>query len=474
MSNAASYPSALREGSSLASPSQSGQVRKGRVHTLRANLKRSVLDGGYYGWMVGIGESYIPAFALAIGLGEVASGLIVGIPMVVGGMVQLISPKAIQYCGSYRRWIVLASACQAIAFLPLIVAATMGTMEPWILFLIVSCYWASGMAAGPAWNAWISNVVPNSIRPRYFARRTRLIQLATFCGFLFGGFVLYVAYRSEAVLLGFATLFLMAALARAISALYLAQHQVVDPHPIAGSQKVAVDEPLSVIGRRLVVYLVCMQVFVQCSGPYFVPYMLKKLQFSYEEFVFLTGVALVSKGLSMPLWGSIASRRGGRFLLGVGGVSIIPLASMWTLSDSVTWLAIVQATSGATWAAYELGFFLIFLNHVPQAQRAKLMTTYNFANSWAWFVGSIIGGWILSQSQASYGAYHLVFWFSSLGRLACLFLLWRVQTTPHGKDTQRIVKASADSQAIHPGRPADSPMLGTPGSPTAPVLDQAA
>ncbi len=58
--------------------------------------------------------------------------------------------------------------------------------------------------------------------------------------------------------------------------------------------------------------------------------MFKKLAFSYEAFVLLTGAAFVSKALSLPLWGAIASRKGGRFLLGLGGVGVIPLSSLWT------------------------------------------------------------------------------------------------------------------------------------------------
>ncbi len=105
----------------------------------------------------------------------------------------------------------------------------------------------------------------------------------------------------------------------------------------------------------MIVYLASMQAFVQFSGPFFVPYMLKELELSYQQFVLLVGVAFVSKALSMPMWGSLAKRRGGKYILAVGGVSVIPLASLWTISDSVAWLCLVQAISGVTWAAMNSG-----------------------------------------------------------------------------------------------------------------------
>lgn len=408
---------------------------------MRSNLRRSVLDGVYFGGMVGIGETYIPAFALAVGLGEVVSGLVVSVPMLIGGIAQLISEPAIRWLGSYRKWIVATAYLQAAAFLPLIVAACTGFISPFWLFFIVSVYWGSGMASGPAWNVWIGKVVPTTIRSNFFARRTRLIQLATFSGFLVGGWLLYLAGQRQVALLGFACLFSLALVARVVSATYLAFHRV-DEEEIFRSksdstvgrrkmdkmeiERVESSSGSSQLGWRLVTYLAVMQIFVQFSGPYFVPYMLKKLQFGYESYVALVACAFIGKALSMPLWGSVANRYGGRFLLTVGGIGVIPLASMWTVSDSFVWLMFVQLSSGILWAGYELGFFLVFLNDVPQGKRTRLLTIYNFANSAAWCGGSLLGGWLLASQGASYASYHLVFWISSIGRACCLLLLWNL------------------------------------------------
>ncbi len=52
----------------------------------------------------------------------------------------------------------------------------------------------------------------------------------------------------------------------------------------------------------------------------------------------------------------------------------------------------VQILSGTFWAAYELGFFLMFFESMPVAQRARMLTIYNLANTCAWCAGSIVGG----------------------------------------------------------------------------------
>jgi MFS family permease len=378
--------------------------------------------------MVGLGETYLPAFALAIGFGQVVSGLVASVPIFVGGMVQLLAHRFLPGCASYKRWVVITSTLQALAFIPLVIAAVYGSISIWVLFAVASLYWASGLAAGPAWNTWIAQIVPIQIRPNFFAKRNRFTQLATFGGFLLGGFFLYLGKYSGNVLLGFACIFLVAFASRIVSAVFLGAHRQPRPRGIRTSTATesARNEHFSPKGKRLILYLVCIQAFVQFSGPYFTPYMLKQLNFSYNAFVFLIGVSFVSKAFAFALWGRIGQRRGAEFLLWMGGIGIIPASFLWTLSNSIAWLATVQIISGIVWAAYELGFFLRFLQDIPQKRRAQLLTYYNFANATAWCGGALLGGWYLATWSASFEAYHGLFMISSVGRCACLLLLWNV------------------------------------------------
>ena len=137
--------------------------------------------------MVGLGETYIPAFALAAGLGEVAAGLIATLPMLAGAVFQLVTPFAVRQLHSYRRWVVVCAALQGLALAPLAIGALRGQIAlAWVAFATVA-YWSFGMATGPAWNAWVTTLVPPEIRKRFFARRARLCHAALFAAMLVGG-----------------------------------------------------------------------------------------------------------------------------------------------------------------------------------------------------------------------------------------------------------------------------------------------
>ena len=159
------------------------------MSVLRRDLRAITADGVAANVMVGIGETYLPAFVLAISSSQVACGLVSTVPMVIGAAMQLGSPWAVRRLGSYRRWVVLTAVLQALGFVPLLIAALIGAMSIPTIFLVVSVYWATGMAGGTAWNAWAGTLVPERIRSAYFAWRTRFTQLGLMLGLAVGGII---------------------------------------------------------------------------------------------------------------------------------------------------------------------------------------------------------------------------------------------------------------------------------------------
>lgn len=393
-------------------------------HQLNRNLAVSTADAATFGVMVGIGETFLPAFALAVGLGEVMAGLVASVPLLAGGLIQLATPWVLNRFNHRQAWVVGASTVQALAFVPLIIAACVGSISGWGLLLVASVYWAGGLAGGPAWNSWIEQLVPRTVRAGYFAKRTRATQIATLCGFVGGGLLLQYGRGAGWVTTAFAVLFLVAFLFRMISVVMLAAHKTPPPKPIVPARESTSNAATNALnGRHLLIYLVMVQGVVQISGPFFTPYMLKKLEMSYVVFTLLVAVAFTAKVVSLAAWGKVAKNRGASWLLTFGAFAIVPLSSLWTVSQSLPWLIFIQAINGCMWAAYELGFLLLFFEALPQSQRVKMLTYYNFANTASWCLGATVGALVLSAFEASTQGYHALFYLSSLGRCAALVYL---------------------------------------------------
>lgn len=398
----------------------------------RRDLRAMLGDGAAFSVMVGVGETYLPAFALAAGLGEVAAGLVATLPLVAGAVLQLVSPAAIRWLRSHKWWVVLCASCQALAFLPLAAGAYSNQVGCWLVFGMAAIYWGAGLATGPAWNTWAGTLVPDNLRTGFFARRTRFSQIGTLVGFAAGGLTLQFAKGWTAACTPFALLFMAAAMARFVSASFLASQS--EPCPVSDEhRKVGVRELFA--GRsgrtdgRLLLYLLAVQAAAQLAGPYFTPFMLKQIRFSYFEYVVLIAVSFAAKALALPSLGRLARRIGTRQLLWIGGVSIAPVSALWLVSNHFGYLLFVQVAAGLAWASYELAMFLLFFEAIPEQERTSVLTIYNVGNALATACGALLGGCYLWTAGERPAVYLTLFGVSSLARLAALVFLARVPAT---------------------------------------------
>ncbi len=410
----------------------------GGVEVLGHNLRVSTLDATFYGMMVGFGENYVAAFAIAVGLGQVTAGLVASLPILCGGIAQLFAFRVLQNNGSYRNWILFCVAIQTLSFIPLIIAAWVGAIPAWLFFLTTSLYWASGMASSPGWNAWISQLVPSGIRARYFAKRTRFTQAATLSSFLLGGLILYLGGNSTSNATPYIAIFSLALLARIVSAIFLVRHRTTVKIDTASLDAVSWREAwqsLPIDTRRLILFLIGLTAAIQTSGPFFSPYMLAQLHFDYTSFVVIVSAAFVTRILSLNWLGAFAKRYGTRNLLWAASITLVPMAPMWIFSSSFWWILTVQCVAGCVWAGYELAVMLIFFEAVPLKRRAQILTLYNFGNSVGWFIGAALGGACIQYFGATSFGYFFVFGLSGVLRLS--FVVWALSSI-HGSQIRNV------------------------------------
>jgi len=400
---------------------------------LRKDLRASTIDGAAFSVNVGVGETYLPAFLLAVGGTEVAAGLIATLPILAGAVLQTVSPIAVRRLGSLRRWVVLCAAVQSVSFIPLIVAALLGRAPIGPVFIIAALYWGSGMATGPAWNTWIGTIVPPELRARFFARRSYICQLTMLVGLLTGGGLLHLGQEIGQPVRTFAVIFLIAAAARSVSTVFLALQS--EPRALPASFRSV--SPIELARRlrtrrdvRLLLYLLMVTITTQLAGPFFTPYMLSELRFSYAEYMVLIGAAFAAKVLVLPRLGRVAHRYGAQRLLWFGGLAIVPLSALWLVSDRFAYLLGVQLLAGCAWAAYELATFLLIFETIDEDERTSLLTLFNLVNAVLIVGGSLLGGLLLKTLGQDHMAYATLFALSAVARGVTLLLLIRVAPVP--------------------------------------------
>ena len=376
--------------------------------------------------MVGVGETYISAFALALGAGPVVTGFLATAPILAGACLQLVSPFAARRLGNLRRWVVLCACLQAATFVPLALGALRGRLPLVVLFASTALYWAAGMGANPAWNTWVGTLVPRSVRYRYFARRTLFHQLAILLAIVAGGSLLQLGAARGAPLRLFAVLFGVAILARSISARLLASYS----DPPRGWPALRTVSPREFVRRltqrhegRLLLFLLLTQCSVMIASPFFTPYMLEGLHFGYGQYMMLLATSFIAKVVMLPRFGRLAKHWSVTRVLTLGTVGIAPLPALWLVSNSFYYLLAVQILSGAVWAAYELAVILLQMELIGEEERTSVLSYFNLANALAQVTGTLLGGTLLSRLGATAPAYAALFAVSAVARFAALAAL---------------------------------------------------
>ncbi|MEO8497767.1 MAG: MFS transporter [Planctomycetota bacterium] len=439
--------------------------RRSARYTLQNDLRSSIVDASAYSFMVGLGETYLTAFALALSVSEIATGLLAAFPMLIGATLQLAAPWCVRRLGSHRVWIVGCAVAQAVCLLLLPIAAIAGGWQLAVLYAASSMYWASGLATGPAWNTWAEEIIPPVIRTQFFAWRSRVSQFCLLVGFASGGLLLAYAKQHAFLVTAFCVILVLAGLFRLISAAALYRQSEPSAGRAAKGHMTLLQMALGLRGHaggRLLTYLVVVQIAVQLAGPYFTPFMLARQEMSYIEYMFLISLGFAGKVIALPAWGRLANRVGVRPLMWIGGIGIVPLSGCWLglqwIEYDVLYLSFVQIFGGFAWAAYELAFFLMFFETIPRHERTSLLTIYNFANALALVLGALLGAGWLALVGESRESYLQLFGLSSAARLLALAFLLRVPQMEI-----RAVALSLRTLALQPsqGGSIEGPVLST-------------
>lgn len=391
----------------------------------RRNEKLSHADAVSYSLMAGFGETYFSAFALAAGLSQVNAGLLTSAPLLVAGLLQLVTPKLVSRVKSYRKWVVVCALLQAAIHLWFVYAAIAGYIGAGSFFLICVLYWFTSMAAGPVWNSWIEAITEKpGFRP-FITLRSRLAQSAAFIAFCVAGLMLHYFQGQGRLLLGFALLFSLATFFRFISAIFLAFQ--TDHFPQQADKVKTSWKDLAKIFRdrnsgRFLFFLLISQISVHIAAPYFSPYMLGLIKFSYPEYVLLISASYVAKIAAYPFISKFIEKYSAIRCLIISGIFISPLPLFWFWTPQLPALVVAQILAGFAWGTFELSSTMLVFSNIGVKERIQVLTGYNLFNAIFIVAGSCLGASMLSGRE-SYESYRLVFTISAVCRLLSLLAL---------------------------------------------------
>ncbi len=389
------------------------------------SFRLSLRDGAMASLMVGMGETYLAAYTLALGFGEVAAGLITVLPVFIGSTLQLGSGLGARRLGSARQWILGCAIMQAVALF-LLTAAVMLPPSLTLLFFAASMYWSAGLSIAPIWNIWISSVIPVTQHLHFFSSRGRIAQVFTLAGLVAAGLMLKSTENTVWQVKTFAALMLAAMFFR-LASLHFLKQQPDTPSSNAVYEQFSLRSVFNQLTRRksvfIITFLFLMNVAVYFSAPYFSPYMLRSLGLSYDRYMLLISSSFIAKALTYAWMVSLVRSRGLYALMLIGIIGIVPVPALWTLTNSYWLLVGIHALTGFVWGCFELGLTLLLLQHYSERYRAQVLAASHFFNAFGMAIGSIAAALYMREFGVQTATYHNIFLISAGLRALPLFMV---------------------------------------------------
>ncbi len=400
-------------------------------------LARSELLGLRYFWLDGLFSaisenfyaSFLTLFALAYGASNGQIGLLSSVGSLLGALAFFPGARLAEALGA-RKTIILWTgggigrlALLALAALPLFVSDPALAL---ILIIVLGGLRAfMGNFGNPAWTALVADLVPSSLRGRYFGNRNMAMGVAALVVAPLAGWLIRATNAwTGSRLVGYQIVFILAFAFGLMGTICFAR--IPDPdlasrargrHSLADLRRALVNSP-GFLGMVLSAFV--WNLAIQVAAPFFSVYMVNDLGGTASTIGLMASISSLFSLAGQRVFGPLLDRKGALWVQKVTGLLIPLLPLLWIFITRPWHAFFINAYGGFLWAGYNLANFNLLLELTPDEERPQAAALYQTVVFVSAVIGPLLGGYL-----ADAVSFHLIFALSGIGRAAGIVLfLW--------------------------------------------------
>ncbi|MHC4204742.1 MAG: MFS transporter [Planctomycetota bacterium] len=378
-------------------------LTESQVQSALKNIRRDGITSHAMGILTG--GAFLTAFAIKSG----ASNFVIGVLASIGPLSQLLQLPSILIVERIRnrRLMTVAGAALSricwliIALSPFLFPAEVAIGVLLTLLVVVSVF---GAVSGCSWNSWMRDLIPEDIMGAFFSKRMRMATGVGIALSLLAAFYLDFWKKTfpEQELAGYSILFLVGFAAGSVGLLFLAKTPEIRMPPSEGKLKIfsLLRKPFRDDNFRKLIMFMCVWNFaVNLAAPFFIVYMLKRLELSMSFVIALTIVSQVFNFLFLRLWGRYTDRFSNKSVLIICGPLFLMSILAWIFVAmpgkyffTIPLLIVIHAVMGLSSAGVVLATTNISLKLSPKGQATTYLATNTVVNSIAAGIAPILGG----------------------------------------------------------------------------------
>lgn len=279
-----------------------------------------------------------------------------------------------------------------------------------------------------AWGAWMADVIPATMRGRFFGARTVFVTGGAALASLACALVLDSELPRALSLPAIAALLCATGF---VSAGLLARQ--ADPRgraararPDIGAYVVALRDSRA---RGLIWYQLAWGAAVAPGAAFFSLHALGSLQMGFLLLAAHAIVVALVRVFAAPFWGRAVDRWGSRPVLVVSSLGIAIMPALWVITtpDRLWPLAIDAVVAGVMWGGHAVASFDLPLGIAPAPKRSYYLALFAMASGVGFTISTFASGIAADVlTVAAHGDLRPLFVVSALGRAACALIAVRV------------------------------------------------
>jgi MFS family permease len=397
----------------------------------RTAIRISIQEGifaQFFGSLAGAGAMFITGFALYLG----AKGWTLGILTACGPLAQVVQVLAALHTRNLasRKDYVLNKALIARLFPFLWLFLPFFLPKNISLIIFLALYTASNLIlnlAGNAWTGWISDLIPQKFRGRFFGIRNMYLSIAAI-GIGYVGAIFIDLFRknpsplfkllsrfnfrlpdklhiylstSYGDIWGFAVIFFVGGVMGFIS-WYLLRRQPEPKRALPATEDMTSFEyimlPLRDKQFRRLLFFSFYWIFSAfIASPFWMPFMMNNLKFTFIDIQIYGTIATLASISAVKYWGKLIDRFGNKPIMAITIVLGFINPLFWVMvSPKVYWLVDIEAfTSGIMWSGAGIITTNFILSIAPQKERDMYIAVFSGALGIAGAISALLSGGLL-------------------------------------------------------------------------------
>jgi MFS family permease len=286
-----------------------------------------------------------------------------------------------------------------------------------ILFIIIlnasKSFW--GNLGNPSWTSIVADIVPNSLRGRYFSKRNFAMGVAALLGApLAGKLIIVINNRTGSEFTGYQITMICAFCLGMLGTLFFNRIKVNDA---VITKKVTIDESThSGTPHRIFIWFIISAIIwnmsIQIAGPFFNVHLVQNLGGDISYVGYSAGISSLFALAGQLVFGRILTRKSNLRVQLLSGFLIPLIPILWFFFTRPWHVFFASALGGFLWSCYNLTNFNFLLELTEGEKRTRDVAIYQACIFLSAVLGPLIGGFLLAVVQ-----YRVIFLVSGVGRL---------------------------------------------------------